>query len=125
MVTVSRLEKTLGDIWTRLNITIPVSWLSLAKRYIKLNKIVACCYNIENWLQASLLSSSAYFKSDIYIYTSSTCPDVTRTIESFTGLIEDQTDSDSSFFLLCELKCKTFSTNKEETSIMILKSVIK
>ena len=41
MVTVSRPEKTLGDIWTHQNMTTPVSWLSLAKYYIKANKIVA------------------------------------------------------------------------------------
>ena len=37
--TVCRLEKTLGDNWTHLNVTTPVSWLSLAKDYIKANKI--------------------------------------------------------------------------------------
>ena len=39
MVTVSRLEKTVEDIWTHQNITTPVSWLSLAKHHIKANKI--------------------------------------------------------------------------------------
>ena len=50
MVTVFRLDKTLGDMWTHLNITTPVSWLLLAKHYIKANTIgtvVATTLNFE------------------------------------------------------------------------------
>ena len=66
-VTICRLERTLGDIWTHLNITTPVSWLWLANHYIKANKIgivVATTSNTgSQHAPSKLLSSSAYFKS--------------------------------------------------------------
>ena len=67
MVTVSRLEKTLGGIWTHQNITTSVSWLSLAKHYIKANKIgvVVATTSSTGSKHSPLLSSSAYFKFQV------------------------------------------------------------
>ena len=64
MVTVSRPEKTLVDIWTHQNITTQVSWLSLAKHYVKANKIgvVVATTSSTGSKHSLLLSSSAYFK---------------------------------------------------------------
>ena len=56
--------QTLWDIWTHQNITTPVSWLSLAKHYIKANKIgvVVATTSSTGSKHSPLLSSSAYFK---------------------------------------------------------------
>ena len=125
MVTVSRLEKTLGDIWAHQNITAPVSWLSLAKHYLKANKIgvVVATTSSTDSKHSPLLSSSAYFKCAVHM-TRNVCflsSFENLFVERFTGLIEDL----SFFFEIKERqKCKTYSIDKEETStcIMILKS---
>ena len=59
-----QVEKTLGSIWTHQNITTPVSWLSLAKHYIKANKIgvVVATTSSTGSKHSPILSSSAYFK---------------------------------------------------------------